>query len=164
MKYIITGQTRSDAKRKLKVLVDDEDFDYLNQFNWQADISNSVSTHGKGNIGRCLIHRLIMDVLDNKNIEIDHIDGNRLNNQKSNLRLANSSQNKCNRGARKDNKSGYKGISRHTVNNCWVARIKIPNGKYKYLGSFKKIEDAINTYNKFSIIYHKEFSFINKII
>lgn len=158
MKYIETGTYRSDAKRHLKVMVDDEDYEFLNQYYWHADINNCVAS-SRGGRNRILIHRLIMNAPSN--LEVDHIDGNRLNNQKNNLRLATSSQNKCNRGARKDNKSGYKGVSWHSQNSKWTARIKAGN-VYKYLCLFNDIQDAVKAYNKAAIEYHKEFAFINK--
>ena len=96
------------------------------------------------------------------NLEVDHIDGNHLNNQKSNLRLATSSQNKMNRGPRKDNKSGYKGVSWHKQRNQWTARI-MANGKYQHLGLFGNILDAVKTYNEAAIKYFGEFAWINKI-
>ena len=139
-------------------MVDDEDYNYLSQFNWQVDKHNVVRFHNKN--GSSLIHRLIMKPPDD--MEIDHIDGNRLNNQKSNLRLANSSQNKCNRGARKDNKSGYKGVSWHKQRNKWTARIK-HDGKYLHLGLHEDIKEAVLAYNNASKKYHKEFAFINVI-
>lgn len=160
MKYIETGKKRSDAKRKWLIMVDDEDYDFLNQFSWQADKYGCVSTHGNKNQKRTLIHRLIIKVPPN--LEIDHKDGNRLNNQKSNLRLASSSQNKCNRGPRIDTKSGYKGVSWHKQRKKWTVRIQ--NGKtYKHLGLFIDIKDAIKAYNNASQKYHGEFAFINLI-
>ena len=73
------------------------------------------------------MHRMIMKPPRNR--EIDHIDGNRLNNQRNNLRLATSSQNKANRCPRKDNRSGYKGVSWHAQRQCWTARIMNPDNK-----------------------------------
>ena len=160
MKHIKTGQTRSDAKRKWLVMVDDEDFEYLNKFNWQVSPHGAVAAHINGDKQRTLIHRLIMK--PQKGQEIDHIDGNRLNNQKSNLRFATSSQNKMNRGARIDCKSGFKGVSWHKQRNKWTARIMI-NGNYKHLGLFTNISDAINEYNKTALQVYGEFAWLNKV-
>lgn len=159
MKYIQTGQTRSDAKRKLLVMVDDDDYEKLEKFNWQADKYNSVSSHSTDK-GRILVHRYITDCP--LNLEVDHIDGNRLNNQKSNLRIVNSSQNKMNRGSRKDCKSGFKGVSWHNKNSKWVSRIMI-NGKYKHLGQFETKEQAAETYNMYAKESFKEFAWLNPI-
>lgn len=160
MKYIKTGQTRSDAKRRVLVMVDDEDYAYLNQFNWQVGKDNTVKTHKNKLLEERLIHRVIMK--PSKNQEIDHIDGNRLNNQKSNLRYATSSQNKANRGPRKDNKSGYKGVSWHKQRKKWTARIK--NGsKYEHLGLFQNKIDAAKTYNIKAIEYYGSYAWLNII-
>jgi len=161
MKFIETGRTRSDAQRKVLVMVDDCDYEFLNQYYWQVDKTNAVATHKNGDKNRTLIHRLIMAAPSH--LEIDHIDGNRLNNQRSNLRLCNSSQNKCNRGPRKDNKSGYKGVSWHKQRNKWTVRIKSPYGKYLSLGLYHNIKEAALAYNKAAIKYHGEFAFINKL-
>jgi hypothetical protein len=162
MKYITTGVSRSDTKRRLKVMVDGEDFDFLNQFYWQVDKYNSVQTHGGHGIGRILLHRLLMN--PDKEVEVDHIDGNRLNNQKSNLRFATSSQNKVNRGARKDNKSGYKGVSWHSQRKCWTARIQNPETKkYQHLGLFKTKEEAAQVYNTFASQFFGTFAWLNRV-
>jgi len=156
MKQIETGQTRSDAQRKLFISVDDSDFVFLNHFNWQVDKNGVVSSHAVG-----LMSRLIMEAPRGK--EVDHIDGNRFNNQRSNLRLATSSQNKCNRGPRKDNKSGLKGVSWHRPLNKWTARIKIPYGKYLHLGLFGSKIEAAKAYNGAAEKYHGEFAWLNSV-
>ena len=163
MKYIETGQTRSDVKRKWLVMVDDEDFDFLNQIHWQVDAFKCVGCHTKkdGKKSNILMHRMIMK--PPKGVEIDHIDGNRLNNQKSNLRFATSSQNKINRGARKDNKSGYKGVSWHKQRNCWAVRLMI-NGKYQHLGLFQDKHKAAQVYNDNASKYYGSYAWLNKIV
>jgi hypothetical protein len=158
MKQIITGQTRSDAKRKLTVLVDDKDYEFLNQFHWQADKNNAVKGRVFGK--QILMHRFIMQVADN--VEVDHVDRNPLNNQRSNLRVATSSQNKCNRGPRKDNTSGFKGVSWHSQRNKWTARIKVPHGKYLHLGLYTRKVDAVRAYDKASQQHHGDFAFTNR--
>lgn len=107
------------------------------------------------------MHRLILNAPEN--MEVDHINGNRLDNRRENLRLCNSSQNKCNRGPRKDNKSGYKGVSWHGQRQKWTVRIKTPYGKYLSLGLYDDKKEAAMAYNKASVEYHGEFAFINKL-
>lgn len=160
MKHIETGKYRSDAKRQWKTMVDDEDFENLNRFHWHVskfgDVASWLGNHNK----RVLMHRYIMNPPEG--IEVDHIDGNRLNNQKSNLRFATSSQNKMNRGARNDNKSGFKGVSWHKQRQKWTARIMAGN-RYLYLGLFSEIKDAAIAYNVAAKKYHKDFAFINPV-
>jgi hypothetical protein len=158
MMYIKTGQKRSDAIRKLDVMVDDDDYEFLSQFSWQVDKHNSVNFHNKN--GSTLMHRIIMKAKPHQ--EIDHIDGNRLNNQKSNLRFATSSQNKINRGSRCDCKSGYKGVSWHNQRNKWTARIMV-NKKYLSLGLHDDLLDAVKAYNDYAKKYFGEFAWLNKI-
>ena len=161
MKHIKTGKYRSDSKRRWLVMVDNEDYEYLNQFNWHTDKYGTVSSSfgGKGK-KRMILARFLLQPKDNK--EINHIDGNRLNNQKSNLRLATSSQNKINRGPRKDNQSGYKGVSWHNQRKKWTARIMI-SGKYKHLGLFENLIEAARSYNKAASEYYGQFAWLNKL-
>jgi hypothetical protein len=160
MKHIQTGKSRSDAKRCWMVMVDDEDYKYLNQFYWTSDeyrtVTSSLGKTGK----RFILARFLLNPPDD--IEIDHIDGNRLNNQRSNLRFATSSQNKANRGPRKDNTSGYKGVSWHKQRNKWTARIKA-NDKYQYLGLFSNKIDAAKAYNKAAIKYFGDYAWLNPL-
>jgi len=156
MRFLETGKTRSDAKRIGWIMIDDDDYATLSRYNWQLGADGHARTHGAIR----LMSRIIMNAP--KHLEVDHIDRNPLNNQRSNLRLCTSSQNKCNRGPRKDNKSGYKGVSWHSQRNKWTARIKTPYGKYLHLGLFSDKLDAVNAYNEAAQKHHGEFAFINK--
>ena len=89
--------------------------------------------------------------------EVDHINGNRKDNTWSNLRQATSRQNKFNTCIRSDNKSGYKGVSWAKSANKWTARIK-DGDKYKYLGVFSDINDAVAAYKYASQKIHGEFA------
>lgn len=163
MKYLETGRTRSDAKRKWQVMVDDEDYEWLNQYNWRANHDGTVlgwMGTSKDKQRPILIHRLILNAPEH--LEVDHIDGNRLNNQRSNLRLATSSQNKMNRGPRKDNTSGYKGVSWHSQRLKWTARVKAGQ-KYIHLGLFDSKEAAALAYNSAARLLHGEFAWLNNI-
>src|SRR5210317_1640919 len=95
----------------------------------------------------CLVHRLIYTYMTNKHPnEIDHIDGDRLNNKWGNLRNVNSFENSRNQGNRKDNTSGVRGITLHKPKRGtekWLARISHKNKRYS-LGYFLTKEEAIN--------------------
>lgn len=143
-------------------LVDDEDFDYLNQWKWCVDsYGYAVRTHGKRpNRFTMWMHRLIMNTP--KGMDTDHINGNRLDNRKSNLRVCNRSQNKCNVTKHKDNKSGYKGVSWFTRNKKWQAQIMI-EGKTLFLGYYDTPEDAAVAYNKAAVEQHQEYAKLNDL-
>ena len=86
--------------------------------------------------GQFLLHRILYYVYNgsfNELLEIDHADGNSINNSKFNLRLANRNMNNKNATKRKDNTSGVIGISWHNKSNNWIAYFNInkkPNRMY----------------------------------
>jgi len=86
--------------------------------------------------------------------QVDHIDGNRMNNKIDNLREATSTQNNQNRKA--TSSSGVKGVVWHKQSKKWVASICI-NRKSVHLGSFLSIEDAAFAANKARQLAHGEF-------
>jgi hypothetical protein len=86
------------------------------------------------------LHQIVMG--KNKGFVIDHIDRNKLNNRRSNLRFITQRQNCLNSSLNKNNTSGYKGIIFDKRIKKWCARI-CPNKKSIHLGSFIFLEDAI---------------------
>ncbi len=77
--------------------------------------------------------------------EIDHINGDRADNRLENLRKASRLQNQWNAKIRKDNTSGFKGVSWNKKSRRWTANISI-SGKVVYLGTFDTPEAARDTY------------------
>ena len=107
------------------------------------------------------VHRKVAGAPKNK--DVDHINGNTLDNRKSNLRVCSRSQNNYNRGPKKNNKSGYKGVvfkSDHWREKPWVAMIKTP-GKYLHIGSFKTAEEAAMAYDAAALKYAGDFAWLN---
>lgn len=90
-------------------------------------------------------------------IDIDHRDGNSLNNRRANLRLATHAQNQHNRKAYATNTSGYKGVSYYRPTGKWVARIEL-KGKCKGLGYFFTPEAAHAAYIAAAKELHGEFA------
>jgi len=130
-------------------LVDDEDFEELNKSKWCAQkIGNTyyagrnISFNGKRKNIR--MHTEILGTVPN--LQTDHVDGNGLNNQKSNLRLVTVRQNSQNR-TNQVRSSLYPGVSWDKRDEKWGARISI-NGRSKNLGLFKLERDAFNAYCK----------------
>lgn len=138
-------------------LVDDEDFEYLNQFKWYAHKNrNTYYAERMSSPGKVMIrmHRVIMNLLPGE--FVDHRDCNGLNNQKDNLRLCNKSQNCMNR--RYINKTGYLGV--YTSKKRFHASIRV-NKKSINLGCFKSAEEAAMARDLGSIKYFGQFANLN---
>lgn len=125
-------------------LVDDEDFERLNHWKWHAaeDGNTFYARSRKGGLSKTQVpmHR---DIIGAKTGQIvDHIDGNGLNNQKSNLRICTNSENILNvRDLQSRNTSGVSGVSWCRREKRWFARVQVA-GKRKVLGYFQHLEDA----------------------
>ena len=148
-------------------IVDDEDFEYLNQWKWQANQKKSkrfYAWRGKkidGKYKMIYLHRFILKITDKK-IFVDHVNMNTLDNRKINLRICTHSQNQMNTNKNNRNSLGYKGISYDKRVNKFYANITL-NKKTFYLGGFIDPKDAAKAYNEAAIKYFGEFANLNKI-
>lgn len=137
-------------------LVDDDMYETINKRPWQLSTKGYAVNRSRGVTTH--MHRLVLPPPDG--MFIDHIDGDKLNNQRSNLRVCTNQQNHANRGLNKNNTSGYKGV---IVNGSkWEARIKF-NYKTLHLGSFSDIIDAAQMYNAKAKELFGEFARLNEI-
>ena len=129
-----------------KFVIDKEDYELVKQYKWHVDCQDYVLA--KTNDGKTIkLHRLLLGVLTNSEIEIDHINRVRNDNRRCNLRLADRSINMINTGLSKHNKSGYKGVYWSTSVNKWCVQITRNKKKY-YLGSYDTKEEAIEARKK----------------
>jgi hypothetical protein len=150
----------------LFALVDDEWFEYLNQWKWYARKSHNQNTFYvlrnkyKPFHVTIFMHNLIMSPPNG--LEVDHKDGNGLNNQRQNLRVCTSTKNKFNKGKYRTNKSGYKGVSWYPKYGKWQAQIQA-NKKKMNLGYFTDKIEAALAYNKAALKHHGEFARLNRI-
>ncbi len=146
-------------------IVDNEDFEWLNQWKWNFDRGYAYRTqriglrkfNKKKNIQ---MHRLILK--NPKGLISDHINGNRLDNRRKNLRVVNAQQSAFNTGLSSRNKFGYKGVSFQKEKEKYRAYIKI-NGHQKHLGYFKTKEEAALAYNEKAKNYHGEYARLNTL-
>jgi hypothetical protein len=154
------------------VIVDDDDFDLVSKYKWHLQRGETHNTYYvyMNNIynkhpdfhQKCIpIHRLILGVNDRR-LDVDHIDQNGLNNQRSNIRISTRTQNQRNRRLQKNNTSGYKGVSWRSDRRRWKANIKF-EGKLLHLGLFTCPQAAARAYNNAAIKYFGDFAKLNNI-
>jgi hypothetical protein len=153
-------------------LVDDADYEWLNQFNWSVLSVRSGGKYANRVAGKrpnrlhLRMHRVVMGITD-PNVQVDHRDGNGLNNCRSNLRVATPSQNGMNRQKHKlyGNKpttSKYKGVRWHKRDEKWYTQAQL-NGKHFSIGYFDNEDEAARAYNKFAKEHFGGFARLNKI-
>ena len=143
-------------------LVDDEDYEWLRQWKWSAGKS-PTSWYARRNGAspkreRIYLHRLILAAQPGQ--QVDHINGDGLDNRRCNLRLCTRAQNNRNRGKGPTNTSGYKGVCWDKKAQRWRAAIWL-NGKYKFLGHFDAPKDAALAYDEAALRLHGEFAKTN---
>lgn len=147
-------------------IVDPEDFDWLDHWRWHVDRGYAVrrSWRDEDNRRRVQMHQAIFEHYGvTITAHVDHINGDPLDNRKSNLRLATCSQNLANSKLRKDNKSGFKGVSFNQAQKKWFATINVGK-KDIFLGRYGIKEEAALAYNKATAKYFGEFANFNNVI
>jgi len=142
--------TKNDDQSYLKeVIIDTEDLPKLGKCHCKN--TSYVWTNGNNICHTILGHASNMDNV------VDHINGNKLDNRKQNLRFCSNSQNAANAKLNLRNKSGHKGVYWFKSANRWRAEIKVL-GKKKYLGTFTEVDRAAAAYNTAAEKYFGEFS------
>lgn len=148
------------------VIVDDCDADLFDP--WADSGSSSWFINSRGYVLRTRprrerLHRVIMQRMKGRKLKrgelVDHINGNKLDNTRDNLRLANHSQNQANRGPSKGRR--YKGVYRSQAEKAgWVAKITV-DGEQQYLGTFSSPKEAAAAYDAAAREHFGEFAQTN---
>lgn len=158
----ISGAITGDSKMK-KIplgrgkfaLIDDDDYDRVSMHTWHMksrlhlNYASSTKYLGggrkKAKYRMLQLHRFIMN--PSKGMDVDHIDGNGLNNQKSNLRICTHQQNCMNTRKSRNTTSRYKGVSWDKESGKWKASIRF-NNSLKNLGRYRTQKEAAKAYDK----------------
>lgn len=136
----------------LEAIVDDEDYDSVISEKWYLAVGYAQAA------GSVYMHRLLMGFPEG--MEIDHRNGNKLDNRKENLRVATHQQNLFNRSAQKNNVGGDKGIHLTKSTGRWRAQLKF--GKRRiHVGYFDSPEEAARAYDRVAIEKFGEFAYLN---
>jgi hypothetical protein len=161
----------------LVALVDDRYYQLVNKYNWfpkkdnQTIYARANITNSSGRRSGLTMHRLIMDAKPGQ--QVDHINGDGLDNRRANLRFSTQKQNCQNRRPRKNTSSKYKGVSRLVRSkgggsrgpkpkgrDGWVATICI-SGNQKHIGVYDTEIDAAKAYDKEAKKLFGEFAWLN---
>lgn len=162
MAVVCVPLKRKDETRVMKI--DYEDWKILQNFKWYVSVEGYVSRNisKKELLDRrsISIHRSILSA--SVGYVVDHINGDPLDNRKMNLRACLINENVRNRKLNSDNKSGYKGVSKHRKTGKWQADIRL-NNRTKYLGLFASAVEAALAYNSAAKKYHGAFARLNEV-
>jgi hypothetical protein len=151
MKYIKLSQGK-------RAKVDDEDYEELSKRKWSCNngYAKSYFSYKNGIQTYLWMHRVIMNAPKDK--EVDHINCDKLDNRKENLRLCTRMENAKNRKVQKNNSSGCKGV--YWSQKRWHARLAVDRKKIR-LGCFDSMIDAVKAYDEAVLKYHGEFARTN---
>ena len=141
------GKTSSDVE----FYFNKEDYDKIKDINWHMSSNGYIQSSAPS----IKMHRLIMDEIP-QNMYVDHINHDKTDNRKCNLRIVSNSQNQQNKIV--ETNSGRAGVSWHKGKKLWFAHICL-NGKLKHLGAFSKKDDAIKAREEAEVLYFGEYRF-----
>jgi hypothetical protein len=143
-------------------LVDDEDYDYLMQWKWHY-MQGYAKTFDKVNkTGKIAMHRLLLEA--NSGEIVDHVNRNKLDNSKTNLRKSDCVGNARNRDKYSmETSSKYKGVFYDKKRRKYTGNITVESGNTKYLGHYLLETDVAFYYNQYAIKYFGDYAVLNEL-
>lgn len=156
----------STFEEKARTIIDLDDLKICSNYIWCITADGYAVTSGKINDchNRILMHRLILGLEKNDGKIGDHINGNRLDNRKINLRIVTPAQNSMNRPTLlSSNTSGVTGVSWNKRQRKWHSYIWF-NKKRIHLGYFENLDEAVDIRLKAEVTYFKEYAPIHNIL
>jgi hypothetical protein len=165
---------RIELTRGLFTILDEADFERLRMFLWSATEGRRGSFYASRKVkvirdGRAYGRNVEMqrEILDPerslpRSLKVDHINGNTLDNRRSNLRIVDDSVSNINRRMFSNNTSGYRGVSYAKDVNKWRASIK-KNGKTIVCGYYATAREAALAYNAKAKELHGDYAMLNTI-
>lgn len=142
-----------------KCKLDEEDKQKYLHLGAALDANGYVVVYLPKTKSRVKLHTLILVT----SLDVDHINGDRSDNRKCNLREATRSQNLWNSEISSRNTSGAKGVDFMKNKNKWRVRITAKKGVVIHVGTYNTFEEAVAVYNKKALYYHGEFARLNNV-
>lgn len=145
-------------------IIDDEDYNLISIYKWSVTGKQERYARTAINVGKykergILMHRMILGLDHTDKRQVDHINGNGLDNRKYNLRLCSNMENTRN-AKRRGGLSSYKGVFWHKAAGKWMSQIKV-DYKSIYLGLYVTEEDAARAYDAAASKHFGEFARLN---
>lgn len=156
------------ATKNIQFEIDDEDYELIKNFKFFYVSNGTGQFYIRIGINNKVIglHRYLLNVTD-RTLYVDHIDGNTLNNRRSNLRIVSSKQSQHNTAGkkRKNATSKYKGVryrKGRKLNKMWTACIS-DGGKFIFIGDYLTEIEAAKAYNEKALTIFGQYARLNKI-
>lgn len=152
-----------------ETIVDDDDYEILSQYMWSCNFDKhwNIRVVRRGKVSEpCMAYSMPRVILNcPKNLVVDHINHNQLDNRKQNLRICTRAKNKLNSKQYRNSTSGYKGVyyDCRKLNNPWIPNIMIGGKRYYGKASITK-EQAALEYNILAKKYFGAFACYNNIM
>lgn len=146
-----------------KTMLDDEDYDKLSNYKYYENNRGYAyrNLYENKKVKAVYLHREVINAPSGFNV--DHINGNKLDNRKENLRLVTPQQNSFNlRKTQKKTSSLYKGVSWDSKRKGWLSNIRV-NQKNAPLGLYKTEESAALAYNEAAKMHFGEYALLNEV-
>ena len=145
--------------------VDDQDYNILSKYKWHCDDLKRKGyakrgTYKKGKVIGTKMHRQILGLSEGDGKIVDHINRNKLDNRRCNLRICSTSENLMNTSARPNGTSKYKGVHWQKRDKVCIATITCQK-KQRRVGGFPNELDAAIAYDKAAKELHGEFAYLN---
>lgn len=144
-------------------IIDRADAERVLAYKWRCDRHGRATRSRRAGEGfprgtSVFLHREIMQ--PSPGTDVDHINGNSLDNRRCNLRVCVHAENQRNMKRHRDNRSGFKGVDWHTSKSTWRATI-YDGSRHRHLGYFATAEDAARAYDVAAREVHGEFARLN---
>lgn len=146
------------TSNNIEFLIDAEDKWVLENYCWSTNCDNYLVSKSRNEDKYVLLHRIILNCNDKR--VVDHINGNTLDNRKSNLRIVTRTQNNMNKCIQSNNTSGVTGVYFENKSGRWYSQITV-NDKTYNLGCFDNFEDAVAARKAAEEKYFGEYSYDN---
>lgn len=143
-----------------EVMIDEEDRQFVDGKKWQKEHDGRhvyFRRHMKHPDGRRYMVALHREIMGLPELCVDHINGDTLDNRRSNLRICTKAQNTMNRGPQKNNTSGFKGVSFNKQSGKWISAITV-NNKRINIGLFPSAKEAHIAYCEKAKELHGEYA------
>lgn len=141
-------------------IIDAEDLPRLSQYTWRLHRSSSTA-RARRIVDDKYLHHVVLGYKPTTPYEVDHINGNGLDNRKCNLRVCTRQQNMWNSDGHCNRRSKYKGVCFHLASGLWRSRLNI--GGHEFCNYHKTEEAAANAYNKMAMVLHGKFAKLNYV-